>query len=146
MKTVRIGSALHAAEQGDAETFGLLTFTPILVALITLITFTALVRSAQLPVFAAARECARVASAFLDSGQAAAAGRSAAAGSLIGNSISAGLASIDVSGHGGPGSDVTCTVIYRVAVSELPLAGWVGARDIDLRATATARVERFKSK
>ena len=133
-------------ERGDAEVFGLLSFAPVLVALITLIAFTAVVRSAQVPVFAAARECARVASAFLDPTSGASAGRAAASASLDGNQISVEGRAVTVGGHSGSGSNVTCTVRQRIALRGLPMAGWVGVQEIDVTSSASAYVERHKSR
>lgn len=71
-------------ERGDATTVEFQTFAPVLVALVGLIAFTALARSAQIPLWAAARECAREASAYLDVGLSRSRGASAAWGSLSG--------------------------------------------------------------
>lgn len=141
-----VHGSLDRFERGDAEVFGLLSFAPLLVALITLIAFTAVVRSAQVPVFAAARECARVASAFLDSASGMTAGRTAAAASLDGNQISVEGRSVVIEGHSGPGSNVTCTVRQRIALGDLAMAGWFGARVVDVTSSASARVERHKSR
>ena len=141
-----VHGSLDRFEHGDAEVFGLLSFAPVLVALITLLAFTAVVRSAQVPVFAAARECARVASAYLDPASGAAAGRAAAAASLDGNQISVEGRAMAVVGHSGPGSNVTCTVRHRIALRGLTMAGWVGLQEIDVTSSASSQVERHKSR
>lgn len=137
---------MRSLERGDATTVEFQTFAPVLVALVGLITFTALARSAQIPLWAAARECAREASAYQDIGLSQSRGASAAWGSLSGNSLDASRAVVQVSAHGGPGSDVTCTVTYRVALQGLPMAAWFNGGLLDLRATSVMRVERHKSR
>lgn len=141
--TCRIG---HRVERGDAETFGLLTVAPVLMALVTLIAFAGLGRAAQLAVVSAARECARVASAHMSPSTAAQVGRAAAIGSLIGSHLNVMQSSVYVFGHAGRGSEVTCTVHYRIPLAGLPLIGWFGLSEIDVDSTGIALVERYKSK
>ena len=146
MQRIAKSTNTHHIERGDAEVFGLLSFAPVLVALVALIAYAAVARAAQVPVFAAARECVREASAYLNTARANEAGNAAAWGSLLGNHINAGLASVSIGGHAGPGSEVTCTVRYRIDLDNLPMASWLGTRAFNVQSTASAKVELHKSR
>jgi Flp pilus assembly protein TadG len=137
---------MRALERGDAATVEFQAFAPVLVALVGLIAFTALARSAQIPLWAAARECAREASAYLDVGRSRAQGAAAAWGSLRGNNLDAVSATVHITAHGGPGSDVICTVTYRADLRGLPMSAWFNNGMLDLRAASVMRVERHKSR
>ncbi|MEO6060623.1 MAG: hypothetical protein ABIQ99_01640 [Thermoflexales bacterium] len=134
-------------ERGEAETAEFsLAIVPLLI-LVMLIAVSTLVRPAQLPVFFAARECARAASVSLNHNIALQQGIEAAANSLRGNSLSTTRASVSVWADGAwqRGDPVTCRVSYRIDVSRLPLVGAVFGV-VDAEAEASARIEPGKSR
>lgn len=139
-------SRLRRGERGDAEVFGMLSFAPVMMAIVALIAAAAIFRAAQTTAFAAARECARVASAHLDPGGGAAAGIAAAQTTLLGSHIPMAQVVIELSGHAGPGSEVGCVVRARLGFAALPLTGWFGLTDAVVRADASAVVEKHKSR
>lgn len=67
-------------------------------------------------------------------------------GVLERNNLDVTRAVVLVSAHGGPDSNVACTVTYRVALQGLPMATWFNGGVLDLRATSVMRVERHKSR
>jgi len=140
-------SLLRRGERGDAEVFGMLSFAPVMMAIVALIGAAAIFRAAQTTAFAAARECARVASAHLDpAGGAAAAGVAAARAALLGSHVPMADAVIELSGHTGPSSEVGCVVRARLGLAALPLTGWFGLTNAVVRADASAVVEKHKSR
>jgi Flp pilus assembly protein TadG len=134
-------------ERGEAETAEFtLAIVPLLI-LVMLIAVTTLIRPAQLPVFFAARECARAASVSLNQAIALQQGIEAAANSLRGNSLSTAQASVSVWSDGAwqRGDPVTCRVSYQIDVSRVPMVGAVFGV-VASEAEASARIEPGKSR
>lgn len=134
-------------ERGEAETAEFtLAIVPLLL-LVMLIAVTTLIRPAQLPVFFAARECARAASVSLNQNIALQQGIEAAASSLRGNSLSTAQASVSVWADGAwqRGDPVTCRVSYQMDVSRVPMVGGVFGV-VAAEAEASARIEPGKSR
>lgn len=141
----RMRAAVRCAERGHASSIEFIWFVPILTALIGLIAYTVLARSAQIPVWAAARECARVASATTNAGRGSALGAQAAMGSLAGNNLLAERASVSVHHSGGRSASVTCTVSYSIGLGVLPMAGWFGVNVFSVQSSYTLIAEPFRS-
>ncbi len=141
----RVRSALLRCERGHAGSIEFIWFVPILTAVIGLIAYTVLARSAQIPVWAAARECARVASTTTKAGRGSALGAQAALGSLAGNNLAAERATVSVQHSGGRSASVTCTVSYSVGLGTLPLAGWFGLDVFSVQSSYTLLAEPFRS-
>lgn len=140
-------ACMRRLERGEAETAEFsLAIVPLLI-LVMLIAVTTLIRPAQLPVFFAARECARAASVSLNQAIALQQGIEAAASALRGNSLSTAQASVSVWSDDAwqRGDPVTCRVSYRIDVSSVPFVGAVFGV-VDAEAEASARIEPGKSR
>lgn len=136
----------RALERGDAEPFEFLSMVPVLLFVVTLIAMAGIVRAAQIPIWAAARECARMAAATLSPDIGMRQGEEAARNSLAGNNLNAGAALVTLSGNWSRGGSVTCSVDYVVPFGGLPLAGWLGRDHVDLHSEFTLTVEPHKSR
>lgn len=137
--------AILRCERGHASSIEFIWFVPILAAIISLIAYTVLARSAQIPVWTAARECARVASATTKAGRGTALGAQAALGSLAGNNLSVERATVSVQHGGGRSASVTCTVSYSAGLGTLPLSGWFGIDVFSVQSSYTLLAEPFRS-
>lgn len=140
-------AARRRLERGEAETAEFtLAVIPLLI-LVMLIAAAALIRPAQLPVFFAARECARAASVSLNHSLGLEQGIEAAVASLRGNSLSTAQASVSVWADGAwrRGDPVTCQVRYQIDVSTLPMVG-AAFGVVNAEAEASARIEPGKSR
>ena len=136
----------HLLQRGDAQSFEFSIWMLPLAIMVTLIGVVAVIRPAQYPVWVAARECARNAITTLDSGAGVNQGVQAGYNSLRGNHLSASSANINVSyGAWERGSDVTCTVSYKIDVSGIPLIQGV-YHDIPMQASVTLQIEPLKSR
>ncbi len=136
----------HRLERGAVETYEFIVFAPMLVLLLAMIAAAAAVRSAEVPVWAAARECARVASASARGGASLARGAVVGRRSLVASGFDSARAQIRVSGGGSRGAAVTCSIDYNIALDGLPMAWAFGANhSIDVRASATLLTEAYRS-
>lgn len=134
------------AQRGDAQSFEFSIWMLPLAIMVTLIGVVAVIRPAQYPVWVAARECARNAITTLDAGTGVNQGIQAGYNSLRGNHLNSSSASINVSyGSWERGSDVTCTVAYKIDVSGIPLIQGV-YKDIPMQASVTLQIEPLKSR
>jgi hypothetical protein len=131
-------------ERGDGGSFEFMSWMPIMMAVLGLIAMATLVRSAQPPLWAAARECARVASASLDSGKGVGKGRAVASESLRGNGIAHERALISVTHDGARGGLATCTIRYPVALGALPMSAWIGRDSLELSSSFTSVIEPYQ--
>ncbi len=131
-------------ERGDGGSFEFMSWMPIMMAVLGLIAMAALVRSAQPSIWAAARECARVASASLDSAKGSGKGWSVAYESLRGNGLSHAHAAISVSHDGTRGGLATCTIRYPVALGALPMSAWIGRDSLEVSSSFTAVIEPYQ--
>jgi hypothetical protein len=122
---------MRSIERGDGDVFEFTIGILPLLMLTFLIAGVAIVRPLQLPVWQAARECARMASATLDPVRGEVQGENAGINSisnqLFGN-VSGGSAVVtyDPPANGKTnvrGHKVTCSVSYTVDMTSLPIAG-----------------------
>lgn len=144
--------ATRAAERGDADTFEFVVGVLPIAMMLALIGAVTIIRPAQLPVWIAARECARMASATLSESIAVDQGTRAAVNSLQNNplagvAIGNGNVFVDYNPNnlGDPrGETVTCRVNYTLELGTLPLVGGLfGAVPLD--ASVTMIIEPLKS-
>ncbi len=140
-----VRAAVRRAERGHASSIEFIWFVPILTAMIGLIAYTVLARSAQIPVWVAARECARVASTTIEAGRGSALGTQAAMGSLMGNNLHYERATVSVQHGGGRSASVTCRVSYSVGLGGLPMASWFGVDVFSVQSSYTLLAEPYRS-
>ena len=141
----RVRTAVWLAERGHASSIEFIWFVPILTAIIGLIAYTVLARSAQIPVWTAARECARVASTSSKAGRGSALGVQAAMGSLAGNNLLAERATVSVQHSGGRTASVTCTVSYSVGLGGIPMVSWFSFDVLSIQSSYTLLAEPYRS-
>jgi hypothetical protein len=142
----RFGRCWHTVEIGASETYEFIVFAPMLVLLLAMIAAAALVRSAEVPVWAAARECARVASASASGGASLARGAAVGRRSLAVSGFDSARAQVMVSGGGSRGAAVTCSIVYNIGLDGLPMAWAFGADGgIEVRASTTLLTEAYRS-
>jgi hypothetical protein len=136
----------RAVECGEDSSFEFtVAITPI-VLMILLIGFASVVRSAQMPVWSAASECAREAVATETEDIGRQQGERAARDSLIGYYINPDPVDVEILGDWTPESLVTCRVSYDIDV-----AGIVGFEEmtsgrVPVSAQVSLRVEPHKSR
>jgi hypothetical protein len=140
---------VHALERGDGGdsfefTLGIIPVTMMML----IIGAVTIIRPAQLPVWIAARECARASAATLNATIGTNQGREAALNSLRGNpltGVDVGGISISASHAGVRGGNAQCTVRYQIDVSTLPMVGGVfGSFPIESRVTMV--IDPYKSR
>jgi hypothetical protein len=137
----------RAIERGDAESIEFIPFVFPLVLLITLITVTAATRSAQVPVWAAARECARSASTASSQGEAVNRGQRFALSALRNSGIRRSALNVTVTRGGGRNASVTCTVEYAIDVGKLPLIAELKSDGrVVVRSSYTLNAEPFRDR
>ena len=141
----RVRAAVRRAECGHASSMEFIWFVPILTALVGLIAYAAIARAAQIPVWAAARECARVASVSVDASRGMALGAQAAMGSLAGNHLQPERATVSIQHGGGRSAGVTCSIDYSVGLGGLPMSGWFGGGAFSVQASYTLLAEPYRS-
>jgi hypothetical protein len=143
---------LRKLERGDGDVFEFIIGVLPLLMLTFLIAGVAIVRPLQLPVWNAARECARMASATLDPArgrrQGVSTGMSALRNSLFGE-INGGAIAIsytpsDAGKSNVRGHFVTCTATYEVNMTSLPIAGDLFGV-VPFESRVTMRVDPIKS-
>jgi hypothetical protein len=143
---------LRKIERGDGDVFEFIIGVLPLLMLTFLIAGVAIIRPLQLPVWNAARECARMASATLDPArgvtQGVSTGMSALSRSLFGG-VSGGAITVNytpsVAGKtNARGHFVTCTATYEIDMTSLPIAGDLFGV-VPFESRVTMRVEPIKS-
>ncbi len=144
--------AARAAERGDADTFEFVVGVLPIAMMLALIGAVTIIRPAQLPVWIAARECARMASATLNESIAVDQGTRAAVNSLVNNplagvTIGNGNVFVDYNPNNlsdPRGETVTCRVNYTLELGTLPLVGGLFG-SVPLDASVTMIIEPLKS-
>ena len=134
------------AERGEESVVEFTVASVPIMIMVLLIAFVTVVRSAQMPVWTAAGECARAAVATMDESLGREQAERAARDSLAGNSISATSIQVDIVGVWRPESTVTCQVTYDIDVSGIAgFAELTGGR-VPMSAEVTLRIEPHKSR
>lgn len=137
---------LRQAERGEDQSFEFTSVIVPIMIMIMLIAFGTLVRAAQMPVWTAASECARMGIASADETSGRQQAEEAALASLTGNAINISSVDIDITGDWTPNSPVTCRVSYDIDISGIAgFAELTGGR-VPVLAEVTLRTEPFKSK
>ncbi len=137
------------AERGDADTFEFTVGIVPLVMIMLLITAVAIIRPAQLPVWIAARECARMMTTTLDRNVALSQGLKAGQLSIQGNPI-AGVSVGDVSFQqsypmgDARGGTAECRVSYTIPLANLPMVGGLFG-DVPVDAKVAMTIDPLKS-
>ena len=146
-------SWLRRSERGDGDSFEFMVGILPLAMLMMLIGAVSIIRPAQLPVWIAARECARMMTASLDQDVAEPQGDRAARNSLERNAIVGvdwGSFNIQttypdkISFPNPRGMEASCRVSYVVRMADLPLVGGLFG-DVPMDATVTMTIDPYKS-
>lgn len=142
--------AIRRVESGAAESVEFIFFAPTLMLLVTLITIATSVRAAQVSLWSASRECARVASSVANAARGSALGARVGMRSLEASGVRLASARVDVTHPGAPGGVATCTVRYAVDISMLPMARLIGPSDsadavLQLTSSYALQVESYRS-
>lgn len=139
----RLWSRLQRGEDSSYEFT--MAIVPI-IAVILMIAFATLVRASQMPIWMAATECARSATATRSESVGREQGEQAAIDSLRGNSIQITAVTVEITGDWTPDSPVTCRVSYNIDTSGVAgFAELTGGR-VPMSAEVTLRMEPYKSK
>ena len=137
---------LRQAERGEDSTFEFTTAIVPITVMILLIAFATIVRSAQMPAWMAASECARAAVATLTESKGRQDAEQAAVDSLSGNQISSTSVQIVITGDWTPSSLVSCSVSYAIDVSGVAGFAELTGGSIPMTAQVALRMEPYKSK
>lgn len=135
-----------ASERGEGDTFEFTVGILPIVMLITLIAAVTIVRPAQIPVWIAARECARAGAATMDPEIGKVQAEEAGYNSIYNNPL-VNLNGVQVVAvhEGTRGGNVTCTASYSVSVGSIPMAGSLFG-NVPLQAVVVMKIEPLKSK
>jgi hypothetical protein len=141
---------LRQFERGDGgSSFEFIWGVVVVAMMVMFIAAVTIIRPTQLPVWIAARECARNASATIDSARGVSQGQEAGSRSLIGNYLAGATPSVSVTRHDGiQGGLTTCVVNYTVtAVDNIPLVGGIFAASParQVRAEVTMEIDPHKA-
>jgi Flp pilus assembly protein TadG len=140
-----IRDVLRQAERGEDTSFEFTVAMVPLTMMILIIAFTSIVRSAQMPLWSATSECARMAVATEIEATGRARGEEAARALLEGYFIKPGSVQVNITGDWTPDSVVTCRVSYDIDVSGIAgFAELTGGR-VPMSAEVSLRVETHKS-
>jgi hypothetical protein len=140
---------LRLLERGDGgSSFEFIWGVVVVAMMVMFIAAVTIIRPTQLPVWIAARECARNASATVDAARGISQGWEAGNRSLIGNYLGGATPNISVSHAGIHGGNTTCIVTYTVtAVDNIPLIGGIFASSPArvVRAEVTMKIDPHKA-
>jgi hypothetical protein len=141
---------LRLFERGDGgSSFEFIWGVVVIAMMVMFIAAVTIIRPTQLPVWIAARECARNASATVDVARGISQGQEAGNRSMIGNYLGGATPSVSVTRHDGVhGGLATCVVNYTVtAVDNIPLVGGIFAASParQVRAEVTMEIDPHKA-
>ena len=141
---------LRNAERGDDASFEFTVAIVPLMLMVCLIAFATVIRSAQMPAWTAASECARAGIATLDPAIGKAQAEDAGNKSLHGNYLSGSVGAAHIvqpdAANWKRGADLTCRVNYNINVSGiLMLEGLLPGNVLPMQVDVTLKIEPYKS-